>query len=107
MATQVTDATFNDSVLKSDIPVLLDFWAPWCGPCRAVGPIVDELAKEYEGKVFIAKMNVDENPNTPTKFGIRAIPTLIIFKGGEVVEQITGAVTKDALKEKLDTKALA
>ncbi len=107
MAMQITDATFNDSVLKSDIPVLLDFWAPWCGPCRAVGPIVDELATEYEGKVLIAKMNVDENPNTPSKFGIRAIPTLIIFKGGEVVEQITGAVTKDALKEKLDTKALA
>ncbi len=107
MAMQITDATFNDSVLKSDIPVLLDFWAPWCGPCRAVGPIVDELATEYEGRVLIAKMNVDENPNTPGKFGIRAIPTLIIFKGGEVVEQITGAVTKDALKEKLDQKALA
>ncbi len=107
MAMQITDATFNDSVLKSDIPVLLDFWAPWCGPCRAVGPIVDELATEYEGRVLIAKMNVDENPNTPGKFGIRAIPTLIIFKGGEVVEQITGAVTKDALKEKLDQRALA
>ncbi len=107
MATQITDATFNDSVLKSDIPVLLDFWAPWCGPCRAVGPIVDELATEYEGKVLVAKMNVDENPNTPSKFGIRAIPTLIIFKGGEVVEQVTGAVTKEVLKEKLDTKALA
>ncbi len=107
MATQVTDANFNDIVLKSEIPVLLDFWAPWCGPCRAVGPIVDELATEYEGKVLIVKMNVDENPNTPGKFGIRAIPTLIIFKGGEVVEQVTGAVTKDVLKEKLDTKALA
>ncbi len=107
MATQITDATFNDSVLKSDIPVLLDFWAPWCGPCRAVGPIVDELATEYEGKVFIAKMNVDENPDTPAKYGIRAIPTLILFKGGEVIEQVTGAVTKDVLKEKLDQKALA
>ncbi len=107
MAAQITDATFADSVLKSDIPVLLDFWAPWCGPCRAVGPIVDELATEYEGKVLVAKMNVDENPNTPAKFGIRAIPTLIIFKGGEVIEQVTGAVTKDALKEKLDQKALA
>ncbi len=107
MAAQITDATFADSVLKSDIPVLLDFWAPWCGPCRAVGPIVDELATEYEGKVLVAKMNVDENPNTPAKFGIRAIPTLIIFKGGEVVEQVTGAVTKEALKEKLDQKALA
>ncbi len=107
MATQITDATFAESVLKSDIPVLLDFWAPWCGPCRAVAPIIDELATEYEGKVLIAKMNVDENPTTPAKFGIRAIPTLIIFKGGEVVEQVTGAITKDALKEKLDQKALA
>ncbi len=107
MATQITDATFNDMVLKSEIPVLLDFWAPWCGPCRAVGPIVDELATEYEGKVLVAKMNVDENPATPTQFGIRAIPTLIIFKNGEVVEQITGAVTKEALQEKLDQKALA
>ncbi len=107
MAMQVTDATFNESILKSNIPVLVDFWAPWCGPCRAVGPIVDELATEYDGKVLVAKMNVDENPATPTKYGIRAIPTLILFKNGEVVEQVTGAVTKDVLKEKIDTKALA
>ncbi len=107
MATQITDATFSDMVLKSELPVLLDFWAPWCGPCRAVGPIVDELATEYEGKVLVAKMNVDENPATPTQFGIRAIPTLIIFKNGEVIEQITGAVTKEALQEKLNQKALA
>ena len=107
MAMQVTDATFVDVVLKSDIPVLLDFWAPWCGPCRAIGPIVDELAKEYVGKVQVVKMNVDENPETPSKYGIRAIPTLIVFKGGEVVDQVTGAVTKDVLKEKLDSKALA
>lgn len=80
MAEQVTDATFESLVLKSDLPVLLDFWAPWCGPCRAVGPIIDELAKEYEGKVRVVKMNVDENPATPTKFGIRAIPTLVVFK---------------------------
>ncbi len=106
MAMQVTDATFNESILKSNIPVLVDFWAPWCGPCRAVGPIVDELATEYDGKVLVAKMNVDENPATPTKYGIRAIPTLILFKNGEVVEQVTGAVTKDVLKEKIDTKAL-
>ncbi|WP_332248508.1 MULTISPECIES: thioredoxin [unclassified Desulfovibrio] len=107
MAEQVTDATFESLVLKSDLPVLLDFWAPWCGPCRAVGPIIDELAKEYEGKVRVVKMNVDENPATPTKFGIRAIPTLVVFKNGETVEQITGAVTKVAMKELLDSKVLA
>lgn len=107
MALQVTDADFDAVVLKSDIPVLLDFWAPWCGPCRAVGPIVDELATEFEGKVLVAKMNVDENPATPTKFGIRAIPTLIIFKNGEAVEQITGAVSKSAIKDLLTQKALA
>ncbi len=107
MAVQITDATFNDSILKSDLPVLIDFWAPWCGPCRAVAPIVEELSVEYEGRVLIAKMNVDENPDTPGKYGIRAIPTLIIFKNGEVVDQITGSVTKDVLKEKLEQKALA
>ena len=86
---------------------LADFYATWCGPCRAVGPIIDELAKEYEGKVRVVKMNVDENPATPTKFGIRAIPTLVVFKNGETVEQITGAVTKAAMKELLDSKVLA
>ncbi len=107
MAEQITDAMFESVVLQSELPVLLDFWAPWCGPCRAVSPIVDELAAEYEGRVRVVKMNVDENPATPTKFGIRAIPTLIVFKKGETVEQITGAVTKAALKDLLDTKALA
>ncbi len=107
MTMQITDATFGESILKSTLPVLLDFWAPWCGPCRSVGPIVDELSTEYEGKVLVAKINVDENPATATKFGIRAIPTLILFKGGEVVEQITGAVTKDVLKEKIEQKVLA
>ena len=87
--------------------MVLDFWAEWCGPCRMVAPIIDELAAEYEGRVIIAKMNVDENPTTPTKFGIRAIPTMILFKGGEAVEQVTGAVTKASIKEMLDTKALA
>lgn len=107
MAEQISDSTFENVVMHSDIPVLLDFWAPWCGPCRAVGPVIDELATEYESKVRIVKMNVDENPATPTKFGIRAIPTLILFKNGQTVEQITGAVTKATLKDLLDTKALA
>ena len=103
-----TDANFQDTVKNvTDKPVFVDFWAPWCGPCRAVGPIIDELAGEYAGKVRIVKMNVDENPATPTKFGIRAIPTLVLFKNGETLEQITGAVTKAAMKDLLDTKALA
>ena len=92
----VNDAEF-DSVIKSDQPTLVDFWAPWCGPCKAIGPVIEDLATEYEGKVTIAKMNVDDNPVTPGKFGIRAIPTLIIFKDGEVVDQITGSVGKAQL----------
>lgn len=107
MAVQVTDATFEANVLKSALPVLIDFWAPWCGPCRAMGPVIDELAAEYEGKVVIAKMNVDENPATPSKYGIRAIPTLILFKDGEVVEQITGAVSKSSIKDMITQKANA
>lgn len=107
MAEQITDAMFEEVVQQSELPVLVDFWAPWCGPCRAVGPVVDELATEYAGKVRVVKLNVDENPATPTKFGIRAIPTLMIFKKGETVEQVTGAVTKVALKDLLDSKALA
>ena len=107
MAEQITDATFDMQVLKSDQPVLLDFWAPWCGPCRALGPVIEELASEYECRVRIGMMNVDENPVTPGKYGIRAIPTLILFKKGEAVEQVTGAVSKDAIKNMLDSKALA
>jgi thioredoxin 1 len=93
---QVSDAEF-DSVINSDTPTLVDFWAPWCGPCKAIGPVVEDLATEYEGKINITKMNVDDNPATPGKFGIRAIPTLILFKSGEVVDQITGAVGKSQL----------
>jgi thioredoxin 1 len=93
---QVTDADF-DSIVKSEQPTLVDFWAPWCGPCKAIGPVVEDLAGEYAGKVTIAKMNVDDNPATPGKFGIRAIPTLILFKNGEVVDQITGSVGKSQL----------
>ncbi len=106
MATQITDADFDSAVLKSSVPVLVDFWAPWCGPCRALGPVIDELSVEYEGKVSIVKMNVDENPSTPGKYGIRAIPTMILFKKGQVVEQVTGAVSKSSLKELLNQKAL-
>ncbi len=106
MATQITDADFDSAVLKSSVPVLVDFWAPWCGPCRALGPVIDELSAEYEGKVSIVKMNVDENPSTPGKYGIRAIPTMILFKNGQVVEQVTGAVSKSSLKDLLNQKAL-
>ncbi len=93
----VSDGEFNNKVLQNDLPCLVDFWAPWCGPCKAIGPMIDDLANEYDGKLQIAKMNVDDNPATPGKYGIRAIPTLILFKNGEVVEQITGAVGKTQL----------
>lgn len=97
----VTDDTFDAEVLKSDLPTLVDFWASWCGPCRAIGPVVEELAEEYSGKVKVAKLNVDESPKTPGQYGIRAIPTLIMFKNGEVVDQITGAVSKSHIESAL------
>ena len=95
----ISDGEFYSKVLQGDLPCLVDFWAPWCGPCKAIGPVIDELADEYDGKVQIAKMNVDDNPATPGKYGIRAIPTLILFKDGEVVDQITGAVGKAQLSD--------
>ncbi len=101
----VSDQDFDNKVVSADLPCLVDFWAPWCGPCKAIGPVIDELAGEYDGKITIAKMNVDDNPATPGKFGIRAIPTLILFKDGEVVDKITGAVGKAQLVD-LINKAL-
>ena len=101
MAIEITDANFDEIVLKSDKPVLVDLWAEWCGPCRMVGPVVEELAKEYEGKAVIGKLNVDHNPNVSMKFGIRSIPTLLFFKGGQLVDRQVGAVPKAALESKL------
>ncbi|RLC31557.1 MAG: thioredoxin [Deltaproteobacteria bacterium] len=98
---QVTDDSFEDEIIKSDLPAMVDFWAEWCGPCKMVGPVVAELAQEYEGKIKIAKMDVDKNRETPVKFGIRNIPTLIMFKSGEVVQTIVGAQTKSQLDEAL------
>lgn len=104
---EVSDATFDAEVLRSATPVLIDFWAPWCGPCRAIAPVVEELAREYEGKVKVVKMNVDDNPQTPAKYGVRGIPNLIVFKGGQVAEQIVGAVPKSRLAKALDSVAVA
>jgi len=97
-----TDATFSEDVLKSDKPVLLDFWAEWCGPCKMIAPILDELAAEYRDRVKIAKLNIDENPQTPPKFGIRGIPTLILFKNGTVEAQKVGALSKAQLSAFLE-----
>jgi thioredoxin 1 len=102
----ITDQNFEKEVLKSEVPVLVDFWAAWCGPCKVIAPIIDEIAEELEGKVKVCKINVDENPITPGKYGIRAIPTLIIFKKGEPIEVIVGAVSKSVILNALN-KALS
>ena len=101
MALQVTDSNFDELVLNSGKPALVDFWAEWCGPCRMVGPIVEELAEEYDGKVQVGKLNVDENAEVPTKFGIRNIPTLLFFKDGQLVDKQVGATSKSVLAEKI------
>ncbi len=95
---QVSDSSFESDILKSDLPALVDFWAGWCGPCRAIAPVVKELADEYKGQLKVAKLNVDENPVTPSKYGIRAIPSLLLFKEGRLTDQITGAVSKNVIE---------
>ena len=99
----VTDDTFESEVLNADRPVLIDYWAEWCGPCKMIAPVLDEIAEEYDGRLTVAKLNIDENPNTPQKFGIRSIPTLMLFKDGAVHAQKLGAMSKSQLTEFLDS----
>ncbi len=103
MVLELTDANFDELVLKSDKVVIVDFWAVWCGPCRMVAPVVEEIAKEYEGKVVAGKVNVDNNPNTATKFGIRNIPTVLFFKNGQIVDKQVGTASKHTFIKKLET----
>ena len=102
--TNLTTASFNDTISSATVPVLVDFWAPWCGPCKAIAPILEELATELDGKVKITKVNVDENDGIAAQYGIRAIPTMLLFKGGNLSEQFVGMMPKAALKEKLLAK---
>ena len=102
MAVEITDANFEELVLKADKPVIVDFWAEWCGPCRMIGPVIEEMAKEYEGQAIIGKVNVDENPGVSAQFGVRNIPTILFIKNGEVADKSVGAVPKAQLVSKLE-----
>ena len=102
MTIEITDASFKSEVTESPIPVLVDFWAPWCGPCKMIAPVLEEIANEYNGKVKVVKINIDENQTTPTNYGVRSIPTLILFKDGNEVEKIIGAQSKENLKQMID-----
>ncbi len=104
MAKNFTTSNFQEEVLNSDKPVLVDFWAEWCGPCRMIGPLIEELATEYDGKAVIGKLNVDENPDVAGTYGIRSIPTLLVFKGGEIVDRIVGVVPKNNIAQKIDNQ---
>ena len=99
---EVNDKNFETEVINADVPVLIDFWAPWCAPCRAIGPVVDELARQYDGKLKVVKMNVDDNPLTPSRYGVRSIPNLLLIKNGQVKEQIVGAVPKQTFVVAID-----
>ncbi|MDC3308963.1 thioredoxin [Crocinitomicaceae bacterium] len=102
MALEITDSNFDELVLKSDKPVVVDFWAEWCGPCKMIGPLIDEMSKDYEGKALIGKVNVDQNANISAQFGVRSIPTVLFIKNGEVVDKSVGAVPKATLDSKLE-----